>query len=318
MNLTKESTKIEDGIPIYADDVYWGKLSKGEMEESLDVIDKKGWGAFDSKYGGKFDFTYEEDRADWHFNLNIDKNSKVLDIGAGMGRSTIPLARVAGEVFAFDMSIHRMRFLKRRIKQESLNNVTIFVGDIFDLPLPDGSFDVIAMNGILEWVGKTKRYENPKTAQIEALKICKKLLKKNGQLYVGIENRFALAYLKGVDHSGLRFTSYMPKPLANVYMKLRKKERYDTYIYTKRGLEKLFVEAGFNDIETYLPYPGYNLPRILIPYDNIFALRHVISKIMSTNTFSKKFIKIFSYSNILLKIYRHFFFSFNVIAKNDD
>ena len=101
-------------------------------------------------------------------------------------------------------------------------------------------------------------------------------------------------------------------------MKLRKKERYDTYIYTKRGLEKLFVEAGFNDIETYLPYPGYNLPRILIPYDNIFALRHVISKIMSTNTFSKKFIKIFSYSNILLKIYRHFFFSFNVIAKNDD
>jgi len=318
MNLTREPIKIEDGVPIYTKDVYWGKLSKEEMEESLSVLDAKGWEAFNTKYGGKFDFTYEEDRADWRFNLDINKSSKVLDIGAGMGRSAIPIARIAGEVVAFDMSTHRMRFLKRRKEQEGLNNMTIFVGDIFDLPLPDESFDVVAMNGILEWVGKTDRYKNPKTAQIEALKICRRLLKKNGQLYVGIENRFALAYLRGVDHSGLRFTSYMPKFLANIYMKLRRREKYDTYIYTKRGLEKLFIKAGFTDIKTYLPYPGYNLPRILIPYDNIFALRYVITKIMKSDTFLRKSIKFFSYSSILLKIYRYFFFSFNIIAKNND
>lgn len=318
MNLTKEPTKIEDGIPVYAEDVYWGKLSKDEMEESLSIIDKKGWEVFDLRYGGKFDFTYEEDRADWRFNLDIDKSSKVLDIGAGMGRSAIPLARVSGEVVAFDMSTHRMRFLKRRVKQEGLGNVTIFVGDIFDLPLSDKSFDVIAMNGILEWVGKTNKYKNPKTAQIEALKICKRLLKKDGQLYVGIENRFALAYLKGVDHSGLRFTSYMPKFLANIYMKLRRSERYDTYIYTKRGFEKLFAKAGFNNIETYLPYPGYNLPRILIPYNDILSLRYIIKNTMRSDKISRKIIKILSSSSILLRIYRHLFFSFNFIIKNDD
>lgn len=315
MKLTRNPDKTEDTIPLFAKDVYWGKLSKESMQKAIKIIDTFGWNKFNKEYEGKFDFSYSEDYADWHFNIPISKNSVILDIGAGMGRSSIPLARISKEIIAFDQSLDRMRFLKRRAKQEGLDNISIFVGDLFDLPLEERSFDVVAMNGILEWVGKTDRYNNPKTAQLEALKICKRLLKPEGYLYVGIENRVALSYLQGVDHSGLRFTSYMPRFLANIYTKYRTGEPYNTYTYNKNGLIKLFEETGFSSIETYLPYPGYNLPQILIPYENIFILQYVIGNIMSERGISRKVIKYLSKSKLLMKIYRHFFFSFNIIAQ---
>ncbi len=315
IKFTRKPNILIDGLPTFSQDVYWGKLSGEQMEDALDLIDEKGWEAFNLKYKRMFDFTYEEDRADWHFTIPITKDSVVLDIGAGMGRSSIPLARIAKEVIVFDQSSLRMRFLKRRAAEVKLKNISIFIGDLFDLPLPEASVDVIAMNGILEWVGKNHTYANPRLAQIEALKICKKLLKPGGYLYVGIENRFALAYLKGIDHSGLRFTSYMPRFLANWYMKLRKGEVYDTYTYNKNNLLHLFEVVGFSSIDVYLPYPGYNLPRLLIPYDNIAVLRYVIQKLMKGNTLPRKFVKFISRSNTLIKLYRYFFFSFNVIAK---
>lgn len=311
----REPRTVIDGLPIFSKDVYWGKLSKEHMEDALRLIDKDGWEAFDSKYKHTFDFTYEEDRADWRFVVPMTKDSTVLDIGAGMGRSSIPLARVVKEVIAFDQSSLRMRFLKRRKAQANLENITIFVGDLFDLPLLEASIDVIVMNGILEWVGKTDKYSDPNTAQIEALKICRKLLKPGGYIYVGIENRLALAYLKGVDHSGLRFTSFMPRFMANWYMKLRKGEKYDTYTYSKNNLTKLFTVAGFSSIDVFLPYPGYNLPRLLIPYNNIAVLKYVILRMMKGNTLSRKLIQFISRFTIFVRLYRYFFFSFNIIAK---
>jgi len=315
MNLTRKPDSKEDEIPLFTKDIYWGKLSKKDMQEAIKVIDTLGWDEFDKKYKGKLDFSFEEDRADWRFNIPINKNSVVLDVGAGLGRSSIPLARISKEVVSFDQSVDRMRFLKRRAKEENLNNITIFVGDLFDLPLSEGSFDVVVMNGILEWVGKTNKYEDPRKAQIEVLKICKKLLKPDGFLYVGIENRFALSYLRGIDHSGLRFTSYMPRFLANFYTKYKKGEPYKTYTYTKRGTTSLFKRAGFSKIKTYLPYPGYNMPRILIPHDNILALQYVIQEIMRGSSSLRILAKGLSKSKLLLKVYRYLFFSFNIIAQ---
>lgn len=315
MKLTRKPNNTEDGIPLFTEDVYWGKLPQKNMQDAIHIIDTVGWDEFNKKYKGRFDFSYGEYYADWHFNIPVSKNSVILDIGAGMGRSSIPLARISKEVVAFDQSLDRMRFLKRRAKQESLDNISIFVGDIFDLPLVEGSFDVIAMNGILEWVGKTHLYNDPKKAQLEALKICINLLKPRGYLYVGIENRVALSYLRGIDHSGLRFTSYMPRFLANIYTKYKTGEPYDTYTYNKSGLVKLFEETGFTQIETYLAYPGYNLPQILIPYNNISILQYVIQKIMPGHSYLRKVVKYLSKSKSLMKIYRYLFFSFNVIAQ---
>lgn len=307
--------KIVDGVPFFSEDRYWGKSPKEELERALRVLDERGWDAFKKEFDSKFDFTFEENRADWRFGIPLSKNSVVLDAGAGMGRISIPLARVVGKVVSVDQSFLRMKFIKKRAENEGLKNIEAYVGDIFDLPFPKGSFDLIVMNGLLEWVGATDRYSNPREAQIASLRICKDLLKEGGYLYIGIENRFALSYLYALDHSGLRFTSYMPRFLADWYCKLRKGKRYDTYTYNVGGYRKLLLDAGFGEADFYLVYPGYNCPRITIPYESLNILTYVMRMLMPKNTWRRRVAKRFAGIRPLLWLYRKVFFSFNIVVQ---
>lgn len=297
---------------------YWGKIPETELVKALDIIDTEGWSSFTGKYKDRLDFTMEENRADWRFFVPLDRNSVVLDVGAGLGRISIPLARVVKKVVACDTSVVRMKFLKKLAESKELGNIEVIVADIFNPPLEKESFDLIVMNGLLEWVGKTDLYKNPREAQIACLKICRGFLKKGGFLYIGIENRFATAYLRGIDHSGLRFTSYMPRWLANKYTLLKKRQRYDTYTYTTTGYRKLLEESGFNNPDFYLVYPGYNRPRIIIPYGNLNLLKYTVTSMMSGNSFIRKISRVLGRFTFFVWLYRNFFFSFNIFAQKQE
>ncbi len=294
---------------------YWGKISETEFEDALKIIDSEGWDTFANKFKNRLDFTTEENRADWRFFIPLNRDSVALDAGAGLGRISIPLARVVKKVVACDLSVARMRFLKKLAEAKGLNNIETIIADIFNLPFQEESFDLIVMNGLLEWVGRTDLYQDPREAQIACLKICKKLLKKGGFLYVGIENRFALAYLRGIDHSGLRFTSYLPRWLANKYTQFRVGHKYDTYTYNIYGYRKLFGEAGFDNPNFQLVYPGYNQPRIIIPYNDLNLLKYTMLSMMPGNTLARKMAKMLARSTFLVWIYRNFFFSFNIFIQ---
>lgn len=310
------STPLVDGVPVFSKDIYWGKVPEDELKKIVEAIDEEGFSALDAATQKKLDFTYHEDRADWRFYVLLSADSTVLDIGAGLGRIAIPLARVCKRVVACDQSLSRMRLLSRRARSEGLDNLDVFVGDVFDLPLKENSFDLIVMNGVLEWVGLTDRYADPREAQIKSLEICKKLLKNGGRLYVGIENRLALVYLRAKDHGGLRFTSYMPRVIANLYSKALGNKPYRTYTYSKGGYEKLFKAAGFGEAPSfYLLYPGYNLPRIIVPYENIKAFRYLIRMFKSPDNIVGKFGYYVASLPLFIRIYRFFFFSFGIIVK---
>ena len=314
-NKNNNDKKVVDGIPFFSEDRYWGKAPKEELESAIKVIEEDGWDEFRVRYKNKFDQTFEENRADWRFVIPITKDFEVLDAGAGMGRISIPMARVVRRVVAFDSSFLRMKFLKKRAEKEGLKNIEVSVADIFNLPFPKESFDLIIMNGLLEWVGATDSPHDPREAQVESLRICMDLLKKGGYLYIGIENRLALSNLEAIDHSGLRFTSYMPRLIANAYTKFRKGKRYNTYTYTKRGYEKLFQESGFNKLDFYLPYPGYNLPRLMIPYDNLHALAYAIRSLMPSFGAKRKLVRFFARWPSMFRLYRYLFFSFGIVAR---
>ena len=294
---------------------YWGKIPEADLEKALELIDVEGWDSFVNKFKDRLDFTTEENRADWRFLVPLDKNSVVLDVGAGLGRISIPLARVVKRVVACDTSVVRMRFLKKLAESKNLNNIEVAVADIFKPPFEKESFDLIVMNGVLEWVGKTDLYKDPREAQIACLKICKGLLKKGGFLYVGIENRFASAYLRGIDHSGLRFTSYMPRWMANRYTFFKTGKRYDTYTYGMPGYKKLFNEGGFSNPDFYLVYPGYNRPRIIVPYKNLDLLKYTVISMMSGNTRIRKIARAVAPFPFVMWLYRKIFFSFNIFAQ---
>jgi len=243
----------------------------------------------------------------------------VLDAGCGLGAVTSALADVAKEVVAFDTSLERAKFVELRAAKESKSNIKVLVASIFDLPFPKESFDLIVMNGLLEWVGAGKNSGNPKNIQIEILKKMKELLKPDGHLYIGIENRLGLPLLtgRGLDHSGLRFTSVMPRFLANLYTKMRKKTSYRTYTYSRRGYLKILRQAGFENIDFYLPWPGYNDPRIIVPCKNLNALRYLVLHIMSANSLGRKVMRLVVRVPFMLRIYRILYFSFGIIAVNN-
>jgi SAM-dependent methyltransferase len=305
------SYPIVDGIPLFNENRYWGKVPESVMEEAVATIENDGWDVFKTRFEKKLDVAFDESRADWHFEVPLRSDWNVLDAGAGLGRITVPLARAVKHVVAFDQSLVRMRFIKGRLERENLANVDLFIGDLFDAPLAPGSFDLIAMNGVLEWVGMTDRYDNGREGQLAALRKCKELLKPGGYLYIGIENRYSFVYMHGADHGGLLWTSFMPRFLARWYARMRQGASYKTYTYSKRGYENLLREAGFAKTQFFLPYPGYNLPRIIIPYDDLRALSFMLSHLTSLRAGMRWVLRV----PLVLRIYRYFFFSFNIITR---
>ncbi len=311
---------IKEGIGIFSESKYWGEVNEEEMNKILEIIKDKGIEEglkfAQENYDVVYRFSCDPSRADWRFYLPLNKTWKVLDAGCGLGGMSFSLAKIADEVIAFDNSFERIKFVNLKSKYDGLNNIKAFMGDFDNLPLKDNEFDLVILNGVLEWSGIPHEPKNPREVQKDMLKRCLKLLKPGGYLYIGIENRFALNYLTtGRDHSGLRYTSWMPRFLANIYIKLRIKKPYRTYTYSRGGYEKLLRESGFKDINFLLPAPGYNFPKYIIPYNNIYCLQYAIKTLISPNSWRKRLVKRFANSLLFLKIYRKLFFCFGIVCK---
>src|SRR3989344_8216657 len=107
-NKNNNDKKVVGGIPLLSEDRYWGKSHKEELEEAIKVIENEGWDEFKVRYRNKFDQTFEENRDDWSFVVPVSKDFSVLDAGAGLGRISIPLARVVKKVVSLDQSFLRM------------------------------------------------------------------------------------------------------------------------------------------------------------------------------------------------------------------
>ena len=290
------------------------------MEEHLKLIEDKGFSYFKNKLLAEdrnfYDFIFDETRADWRFCLPIKKYWKVLDIGAGLGGNTFVLSKEVAEVYAMERADLRLKFLSLRKEYESANNVKIISGDALSLPFKNESFDLIVANGLFEWLGVTNRFESPEKTQEHFLKEAMRVLKKSGYLYIGIENRFAISYLlEGVDHSGLRYTSWMPRFAANIYTKLRTGKKYQTYTYSKYGYGKILERAGFKNIEFYLPLPGYNVPRHIVSYSHLDGLKFVIGNILGGLSLRKKILKKLIYLPFIARLWRVVFFSFDIFAQ---
>jgi SAM-dependent methyltransferase len=284
------SWPVEHGVPrFFKPEYYWGELPQAKAALFLREAREYGWReACKRRFQGDPDMLIsllDSQRASWLPLLALPADSTALDVGCGYGAITHSLAGAAGQVYSVEAIPERLEFCRIRLQQEGISNVQLVQASALDLPFADDSFDVIVVNGVLEWVGEWERNGNPRSIQSRFLKSLHRLLKANGKLVVGIENRFGYGLFRGgKDHSGVPYTSLMPRWLASLYMGIDKtphhrmllnpKREYRTYTYSQRGYRNLLAESGFSSSTFYWADPGYNQPYALIPLTGSFVRRH--------------------------------------------
>jgi len=295
---------MEEGYADFVglDGFYSGEVSQLEMKQLILDIDtlgyEKGVGIFLKKNPSLTNYITDIRRVDWICHALGKNNSRCLDIGSGLGNISEQLSYIFQKVYSLDAVKERIEFQKRRYKNSNRTNITLVRGNALEIPFPDNYFDLIVCNGVLEWVGMMNSYPDPRQTQIKFLKEIKRVLSDEGCLYVGIENRLGLQFFHGAkDHSGLKYTSLMPRwfanlvvkrfgPLGGIYgdniKKQKEKRGYYTYTYTLWGYASLFREAGFN-FKTYWVIPAYNQPILSGRIDDIKGLKSAINFLKTTD-----------------------------------
>lgn len=82
---------------------------------------------------------------------------RVLEIAAGTGLVTVPLASQVGQLVATDRSPEMLEVLSGRLSAHSLNAVTVKVADVFDLPFAPGEFDAAVIANLLHLLPNPER-----------------------------------------------------------------------------------------------------------------------------------------------------------------
>ncbi len=126
-----------------------------------------------------------------------------LDIGSSSGIITSQLGSHFRFAIGIDIDREAVRYAKSHF---SSPGVQFLIGDSMVLPFPDKSIDVIICNHVYEHV--------PASGQL--MDEVYRVLKTNGYCYFSAGNRYTV--IEG--HYGLPFLSWLPKPLAHLYLRM--------------------------------------------------------------------------------------------------
>lgn len=269
--------------------------------DSQDIF-KSAYQGFKLELKWKYDFyATDPNRGIGALLVNLNKDAVALDYGCGWGNIAKFMSNYAKHIVAMDMTYESLLFCKRTLGRD---NVTfIHGGDGKYLPFADKTFDIVFLNGVLEWIPEYNNGEDPRDVQLRFLKEIKRILKPDGQAIIGIENRLGLNYFLGTpdEHSGLKYGTLLPRKIADLISLKKRKSHFRTYTYSYWGYKKLLRQAGFSDIEIDIPYPNYReIIRILLS-DNLLKQKHVYFNVSS---FRKRVENLF-YRTPLIKYLSH-------------
>jgi len=153
------------------------------------------------------------------------KGVAVLDIGAGLGSASIPLAIYGADLIAVDISQNMLETLQKRIKGKTLPNLISCRMNAYELLIPDNSIDIVVENAMLHLV------DNPKGVISEILRV----LKSDGKLI-----RYGSPGLIG-DADKYENNDFCNKALQDIT------DFHSNEIKT-RGYEEMWFDNHFNEI----------------------------------------------------------------------
>ncbi len=135
----------------------------------------------DQRYAELYDLavTLTED-VPLYLDVLSDRPHSVAEIGCGTGRITIPLAQAGHRVFAADISPHMVSLTRAKLaaEPEAIQNlVTLAVGDMLRIPLPDDIDTFLIPYNVL-------KYNTTPEAQVDFLRGCAQRLLADGQVLI--------------------------------------------------------------------------------------------------------------------------------------
>ena len=213
--------------------------------------------------------------------FDLEPCTLVADLGSGWGQLTRSLARRVPDVISVEPDQEQIEVSRAIAAQEKLQNILFLKSEIANLPLVKNRVDLALLCGALEWVPSASTLE-PWQAQRQALAGVKDLLSPRGQVVVAIENRAGLKYLLGErdDHTGLRHVSNLPGAEAQALHRAETGEDLRVRTYDLMEYRKLFEAAGLSLTKTFLAFPDYKLPEVLIPAEDPALIQGVLDNLL--------------------------------------
>lgn len=207
-----------------------------------------------------------------YFGKKELKNKVVLDVGASTGIIDNVIADHVKKLVGTDIDQGAIAFAKKQFKK---NNLIFKTEDAMKLTFKDNSFDVVICTHVYEHVPNADKL----------FREIYRVLKPGGVCYLAAIN----ALWPMEPHYDLPFLSYVPKSLANIYIRVKgKKEYYETPV-TYWGLMKLtnkFERLDYTQKILMNPKKfGYSslilsqIPRFLL------TIASIISKYIAPTTF---------------------------------
>jgi ubiquinone/menaquinone biosynthesis C-methylase UbiE/thiamine kinase-like enzyme len=272
---------VRDNIPMFGRDpdfFTWG-IPKEKMESTLAHIKEKGWQ--DSVLKLQEDLPhcarriwsriFNPRRWPWIFLLPISPESRVLDLGSGWGNNAINIAPYCKEVYAIDTTLLYLEWLKAYASEQKIPNIIpVHGGSSPHLPFQDNYFDAVVMNGVLEWIGESFPGDPQKSQQM-ILNDVSRILKPDGCLYIGIENRINYKYFLGgtEGHTGMKFSSLLPRYITKILLKALRNKDFKVYTYSMPGYRNMLKKAGLGFTSFLAPVPNYSRISKFMPICNV-------------------------------------------------
>ena len=255
INLQQYNYTGETPKPIFNTDFYSGQdyYSDGGIEDTIiNLIAQNPTTDYEQLINQNFSWPVfyhltriRQNILNWYpFNKDCD----ILEIGCGMGAITELLCNKAKNVTAVELSQKRATATYLRCRNYS--NLEIMVGNLNDIQF-NKKYDYITLIGVLEYQIKFTDSSNP---FVDFLNKIRPLLKPNGRLLIAIENKYGLKYWCGVpeDHSGIPFDGINNYNFSQI-----------ARTFSKKGLNKIITDSGFNHTYFYYPLPDYKMPQVI-------------------------------------------------------
>ena len=164
-----------------------------------------------------------------HDGLRYAAGSRVLEIGCGTGEQTLQLAANSphAQIVSVDHAEASLKIARERVEAAGRRNVTFQVGDLFNLPFDDASFDDVFVCFVLEHLNEP----------LDALRRLRRVVKPGGTITV----------FEG-DHGSWYCHPQTPEALRTVQCLIESQARLGGDAYIGRRLYPLLSEAGYNDV----------------------------------------------------------------------